>query len=143
MLMRGSTRFGSRSATESRRQSAGRAAALRCSQARSVCCSATTLRRWPEQQQQQRRWRRAGWLGGGGGGGNDAEEDEAEEEDEGAEMVLIDVGSRGGVGGVSDEAFGPLAVLVIGFLAHELDAFRAMMLGMDADMVKVRGVGGL
>jgi hypothetical protein len=113
-----------------------------------VCCSATTPpRRWPEQQQQRQRrcWRsRARWPFGGGGGGNDAEEGEEydeEAEEEGAEMVPIDVGSRGGVGGVSDEAFGPLAVLVVGFLAHELDAFRAMMLGMDADMVKARGVG--
>ena len=69
----------------------------------------------------------------------------------------------GGVGGTSDTHFGPLvrsrsrqvdiliraavrvlrlagpaqAVLLIGFLQHEVDSFRGMMLDMDADIVRL------
>ncbi|KAF8073213.1 hypothetical protein HT031_000874 [Scenedesmus sp. PABB004] len=59
------------------------------------------------------------------------------EEEEGAELVPIDTEGRGGLGGTSDGAFGPLAVLLLGFLPEEFDAFRAMMLDMEADEVKI------
>ncbi|CAK0783974.1 hypothetical protein CVIRNUC_007177 [Coccomyxa viridis] len=49
----------------------------------------------------------------------------------------IDTASEGGLGGTSDNLFGPLAVLLIGFSQYEVDAFRAFMIDMDADMVKI------
>ncbi|WIA09652.1 hypothetical protein OEZ85_009039 [Tetradesmus obliquus] len=52
-------------------------------------------------------------------------------------MVRIDTDSKGGLGGTTDNVFGPLAVLVVGFLPEEYQAFRAMMVDIEADMVKV------
>ena len=80
----------------------------------------------------------------------------------------IDTASEGGLGGTSDSLFGPLvpysamalprlswqgahmqdlealcfaqAVLLIGFSQYEVDAFRAFMIDMDADMVKVNSI---
>ena len=80
----------------------------------------------------------------------------------GPELVAIDPDSDGGLGGTSDDLFGPLvrcfvklshvirpcsgfttyacaqAVLLVGFAQQEVDAFRALMIDMDADMVKVK-----
>jgi hypothetical protein len=53
------------------------------------------------------------------------------DDDEGAEMVPLDSALT------SEQVFGPLAVLLVGFMAHELEAFRGMMLSMEADTVKV------
>ncbi|KAF6256263.1 hypothetical protein COO60DRAFT_131296 [Scenedesmus sp. NREL 46B-D3] len=52
-------------------------------------------------------------------------------------MVRIDTDSTGGLGGTTENVFGPLAVLVVGFLPEEYEAFRAMMVDIEADMVKV------
>lgn len=57
--------------------------------------------------------------------------------EEGAELVRIDTESSGGLGGTSDEVLGPLAVLLVGFLPEEFEAFRAMMNDIEADMVKI------
>lgn len=62
--------------------------------------------------------------------------DSQEQEDAGADMRRLDTDSRTGVDG-GDEAFGPLAVLLVGFLSEEVDAFRKLMLDMEADMVKI------
>ncbi|KXZ46054.1 hypothetical protein GPECTOR_47g329 [Gonium pectorale] len=61
-------------------------------------------------------------------------EEEEEEEEEGAEMVRLDTES----GGLAQDqgVFGPLAVLLVGFQAAEVESFRAFMLDMEADMVK-------
>ncbi|EFJ48983.1 hypothetical protein VOLCADRAFT_90363 [Volvox carteri f. nagariensis] len=57
-----------------------------------------------------------------------------EEEDEGSEMMRLDSES----GGLAEDqsAFGPLAVLLVGFMAEEVEQFRGLMLEMEADMVK-------
>ena len=76
------------------------------------------------------------------------------------QLVPINPDEDGGVGGTSDTLFGPLvrsyscltycnllcallkagrpaqAVLLVGFLQHEVDNFRRMMLDMDADIVR-------
>eukprot|EP00877_Chromochloris_zofingiensis_P001393 jgi/Chrzof1/11254/Cz05g29170.t1 len=57
--------------------------------------------------------------------------------DDGAEMVRIDMDSTEGLGGTSEDAFGPLAVLLVGFMQQEVDAFRQLMNDMDADIVKI------
>ncbi|KAK9838493.1 hypothetical protein WJX81_002737 [Elliptochloris bilobata] len=56
---------------------------------------------------------------------------------EGPQLVPVDPDADGGIGGTSDALFGPLAVLLIGFLQHEVDSFRSMMLDMDADIVRL------
>ena len=80
---------------------------------------------------------------------------------DGPQLVPINPDEDGGVGGTSDTLFGPLvrarlrltysdlllssfkagrpaqAVLLIGFLQHEVDSFRSMMLDMDADVVRM------
>eukprot|EP00195_Chlamydomonas_chlamydogama_P005824 CAMPEP_0202903320 /NCGR_PEP_ID=MMETSP1392-20130828/23881_1 /ASSEMBLY_ACC=CAM_ASM_000868 /TAXON_ID=225041 /ORGANISM="Chlamydomonas chlamydogama, Strain SAG 11-48b" /LENGTH=256 /DNA_ID=CAMNT_0049590443 /DNA_START=161 /DNA_END=933 /DNA_ORIENTATION=- len=87
------------------------------------------------------------WLPGGSNSKNDEgkkqkletiiEEDEEEVggEEEGNTMVRIDTESRTGVAG--DDVFGPLAVLMIGFLEEDVAAFRKLMVEMEADMVKL------
>ena len=45
--------------------------------------------------------------------------------------------SEGGLGGTSENLFGPLAVALIGFQPQEVDTFRYFMNDMEADMVKV------
>jgi hypothetical protein len=95
----------------------------------------------------------------------------AEEEWEGPTFEAIDPESDGGLGGTSEELFGPLvssstysnnarnkyprmdlqaadwqghlhcalqAVLLVGYAQYEVDQFRAFMIDMDADIVKVR-----
>ncbi|PNH05255.1 hypothetical protein TSOC_008495 [Tetrabaena socialis] len=61
-------------------------------------------------------------------------EDE-DEENEGTEMQRLDAES-GGLG-EDKSAFGPLAVLLVGFQAEEVEAFRRVMIEMEADMVKL------
>ncbi|MEW5318127.1 MAG: hypothetical protein WDW38_009373 [Sanguina aurantia] len=51
-------------------------------------------------------------------------------------MVRIG-GDEGNTGLGRSEAFGPLAVLLIGFMEDEVDKFKGLMVSMDADMVKV------
>lgn len=80
------------------------------------------------------------------------------------ELVKLDADDEGGLGQTSPELFGPLvsqsclllgpitatslcnasvkvavlqAVLMVGFHEHEIQAFRSVMLDMEADMVKV------
>ncbi|CAL8466395.1 g5931 [Coccomyxa elongata] len=56
---------------------------------------------------------------------------------EGPIFEPIDPDSDGGLGGTSEELFGPLAVLLVGFAQYEVDQFRAFMIDMDADIVKI------
>lgn len=83
-------------------------------------------------------------LGGNGGnGGSDkqqnaqqrSEEEEEEGEYEGGTMMKLDTES----GGLAEDqgVFGPLAVLLVGFQAEEVEAFRSFMIDMEADMVKL------
>ncbi|MEW5301055.1 MAG: hypothetical protein WDW36_003938 [Sanguina aurantia] len=51
-------------------------------------------------------------------------------------MVRIG-GDEGNTGLGRSEAFGPLAVLLIGFMEDEVDKFKGLMVSMDADMVKI------
>ncbi|GLC36474.1 hypothetical protein PLESTF_001264600 [Pleodorina starrii] len=69
------------------------------------------------------------------GSGSEAQDDEEEEEEEGSEMMRLD--SESGGLGEDQSAFGPLAVLLVGFLAEEVERFRSFMLDMEADMVKI------
>ncbi|GIL87626.1 hypothetical protein Vretimale_14695 [Volvox reticuliferus] len=61
--------------------------------------------------------------------------EEAEEAGEGADMKRLDSES----GGLAEDqgVFGPLAVLLVGFMAEEVEQFRSVMLEMEADMVKI------
>ncbi|KAG2433414.1 hypothetical protein HXX76_008472 [Chlamydomonas incerta] len=64
-----------------------------------------------------------------------SEEEEGEEEDEGAEMKRLD--AEGGGLAEGQGVFGPLAVLLVGFMAEEVEQFRKFMIDMEADMVKL------
>ncbi|KAG2449305.1 hypothetical protein HYH02_005461 [Chlamydomonas schloesseri] len=64
-----------------------------------------------------------------------SEEEEGEEEDEGAEMKRLD--AEGGGLAEGQGVFGPLAVLLVGFMAEEVEQFRKFMIDMEADMVKI------
>ena len=55
-----------------------------------------------------------------------------------AELKKIDMEGSGSLDGSSEDAFGPLAVILVGYQIEEFEAFRKCMLDMDADMVKVR-----
>lgn len=48
--------------------------------------------------------------------------------------------SEGGLGGTSVEIFGPLAVMLVGYHPQEFERFRAFMIDMEADMVKVKSL---
>jgi len=61
----------------------------------------------------------------------------AREERHAPELVRLDAEDEGGLGQTSAELFGPLAVLMVGFQEHEVQAFRSIMLDMEADMVKI------
>ena len=77
------------------------------------------------------------------GKGTVTEEKEPDEE-EGSSMVRIDSDSRTGI--ATEGAFGPLAVLLVGFLPEDVAALRTLMADMEADEVKVGGggpVGGM
>ena len=52
-------------------------------------------------------------------------------------MVPLDETSEGGLGGTSDEPFGPLAALLVGFTQTQFEKFREIMIDMEADIVKV------
>ncbi|KAA6423434.1 MAG: hypothetical protein FRX49_06495 [Trebouxia sp. A1-2] len=52
------------------------------------------------------------------------------------ELVRLNTDDEGGLAQTSADLFGPLAVLLVGFHEHEVQAFRGIMLDMDADMVK-------
>jgi hypothetical protein len=52
-------------------------------------------------------------------------------------MVRLDVEAEGGLGGTSEETFGELAALLVGFTAEQFETFRRIMISMDADIVKV------
>lgn len=43
----------------------------------------------------------------------------------------------GSLDGSSEDAFGPLAAMLIGYQKAEFEAFRKCMIDMDADIVKV------
>ncbi|BDA51235.1 hypothetical protein COCOBI_18-1120 [Coccomyxa sp. Obi] len=60
-----------------------------------------------------------------------------DQEWEGPIFEPIDPDSDGGLGGTSEELFGPLAVLLVGYAQYEVDQFRTFMIDMDADMVKI------
>jgi len=49
-------------------------------------------------------------------------------------MVRIDSEAQRGVAGA--DAFGPLAVLLVGFLPEDLSSFKQLMSDMEADMIK-------
>lgn len=53
------------------------------------------------------------------------------------ELVRLNTDDEGGLAQTSADLFGPLAVLLVGFHEHEVQAFRGIMLDMDADMVKI------
>mmetsp|Transcript_20411 Transcript_20411/g.61472 ORF Transcript_20411/g.61472 Transcript_20411/m.61472 type:complete len:239 (+) Transcript_20411:214-930(+) len=55
----------------------------------------------------------------------------------GPNMMPLDADSAGGLGGTSDELFGPLAALLIGFTQEQFEIFRTMMIDMEADIVKM------
>lgn len=65
-----------------------------------------------------------------------------EHEATGPNMVPLDVESKGGLGGTSEEPFGELAALLVGFTAPQFESFRRIMISMDADIVKVRSGRG-
>ena len=54
-----------------------------------------------------------------------------------AELVAIDMESEGGLGGTSENVFGPLAVALVGYHPEEFEMFRSFMIDMEADIVKV------
>ncbi|KAI7836364.1 hypothetical protein COHA_009757 [Chlorella ohadii] len=80
-----------------------------------------------------------GLFGGGSssGSGND-EELQPLENDEGGLMVALDANSSGSLDGSSEEPFGPLALLAVGFAAHEFERLQRLLHEeMEAEMVKL------
>ena len=67
------------------------------------------------------------------------EEEQEEQEEEGSSMVRIDSDTRTGI--ATEGVFGPLAVLLVGFLPEDVAALRTLMADMEADEVKVGGGG--
>ncbi|KAG2491634.1 hypothetical protein HYH03_010005 [Edaphochlamys debaryana] len=67
--------------------------------------------------------------------GEPGEEEEGEYEDEEGTMLRIDQTT----GGLAEEggAFGPLAALLVGFMAEEVQGFRQLMADMEAEGVKI------
>lgn len=65
---------------------------------------------------------------------NDNEDESNEEE---GTMRRIDIETREGLTGDGQGAFGPLAVLLVGYMQDEVEKFRKMMIEMDADTVKI------
>lgn len=49
----------------------------------------------------------------------------------------MDADDSGGLGGTSEDVFGELACVLVGFSRRQVDEFRAMMIAMEADMVKL------
>lgn len=54
-----------------------------------------------------------------------------------AELTKLDMEGSGSLDGSSEDAFGPLAAMLIGYQSSEFEQFRTCMHDMDADMVKV------
>lgn len=65
----------------------------------------------------------------------DEDEDKEEEEEEGNTMVRLDSDSREGIG--QREVFGPLAILLVGFMKEEYVQVLDLMAEMEAEEVKV------
>ena len=61
---------------------------------------------------------------------------EEEEASEGPVLERLDLSSTGGLGGTSEDVFGPLAVALVGFSQTEYDQFRGLLQQMEADFVK-------
>jgi len=62
--------------------------------------------------------------------------DEGLAEDEVGNMLRIDLESNGGLGGTSEERFGPDALLLCGFLREEVSQVRAALDDMGAEFVR-------
>jgi len=60
-----------------------------------------------------------------------------QEEYEGPQLEKLDLSSDGGLGGTSEDVFGPLAVVLVGFGRDEYRQFQAMLRAMEADAVKL------
>ncbi|GAB4813709.1 hypothetical protein N2152v2_000755 [Parachlorella kessleri] len=56
---------------------------------------------------------------------------------EGGKFVPIDLESSGGLGGSSEEIFGPLAMLAVGYAAEEFQRLKELLLDLEADMIKL------
>lgn len=63
--------------------------------------------------------------------------------DQDATFAPLDVSSEGGIGGTSDDVFGPLAVLLVGFQETDFAAFQQLMNDMEADMVPLYCADGV
>eukprot|EP01025_Chloroclados_australasicus_P068160 TRINITY_DN9457_c0_g1_i1.p2 TRINITY_DN9457_c0_g1~~TRINITY_DN9457_c0_g1_i1.p2 ORF type:complete len:231 (+),score=21.07 TRINITY_DN9457_c0_g1_i1:56-694(+) len=87
-------------------------------------------------QRRQSVYRRAGDIWGQFFG-NKSDQNNVQLQKDGPEFVQIDVDSEGGLGGTSEQVFGPLALVLVGYTAREFDRFRQMMIEMEADMVKI------
>ena len=61
---------------------------------------------------------------------------EEEDASEGPVLERLDLSSRGGLGGTSEDVFGPLAVALVGFSQTEYDQFQDLLRQMDGDCVK-------
>ena len=58
-------------------------------------------------------------------------------EDEGPQLEKLDLSSTGGLGGTSEDVYGPLAVLLLGFSFPEYHTFQEMLNSMNADMINL------
>ncbi|KAL4439987.1 hypothetical protein ABPG75_002988 [Micractinium tetrahymenae] len=77
-------------------------------------------------------------FGNSSSSGSGASEDEqALLGDEDGKMVTLDAGSSGSLDGTSEEPFGPLAILAVGFTQQEFERLQRLLHeDMDAGMVK-------
>jgi hypothetical protein len=61
--------------------------------------------------------------------------------DKEATFAPLDAQSEGGIGGVSDDVFGPLGALLVGFTAEDYSRFQTLMRDMEAEMVPIYCAG--
>lgn len=64
-----------------------------------------------------------------------------EEAYEGPELQPLDESSQGGLGGTSEEVYGQLAILLVGFRLPEVTSFRQMLVEMGAEDVQLLSCG--
>lgn len=59
------------------------------------------------------------------------------QDDDGPELHRLDPDAAGGLDGSESDSFGPLALLLIGYLPSEVVAVTKLMIELEADMVKI------
>lgn len=74
----------------------------------------------------------------GSSSSNQTESEQASSQDyEGGQFAPLDSSSDGGLGGSSEEVFGPLAMLAVGYLPEEFQRLQDLLIELEAEMIKL------